>query len=169
VIVVRRPVLIAPFLALAFLLAAATAAGAAPRDLQVQQVNCGGVTVTASGMPPNQQLFLLVRNISNGAVVGGKPTPVSSNGAGAVHAHLAKNLRGIASVDVSIWTKKGETLSMAARDTARTGCAAASAGSGQLAMTGAATTAELAVGLLLLVVGAVAVWWSRYRPGHVRG
>jgi hypothetical protein len=164
VIVVRRPVLIAPLLALTFLLVSATAAGAAARDLRVQQATCSGVTVTATGMPANQQLFLLVRNLTNGAVVGGKPTAVHSNGAGSVSTHLAKNLSGISTVDVSIWTKKGETLTMAARDTARTGCASAS--SGTLAMTGSASTAELLVGVLLLVAGMIAVWVARYRPRH---
>jgi LPXTG-motif cell wall-anchored protein len=136
-----------------------------PKDLPVQDADCSGVTVTASGMPANQQLFLLVRNLANGAVVGGKPTPVKSDGAGTVRAHLAKNLSGVATVDVSIWTKEGETLTMSARDTARTGCAPASATSGTLALTGPAGTVELSLGVLLLV-GAAALWLSRRRPRH---
>jgi LPXTG-motif cell wall-anchored protein len=163
---VRRPVLIAPLLALAFLVAGAAAAGAAAKDLTVQKANCSGVTVTASGLPANEELFLLVRNLATGAVVGGKPTAVHSNGSGAVSAHLAKNLSGIGTVDVSIWTKQGETLTMAARDTATTGCASAS--SSGLPMTGAASTIELALAVLLLAGGAAAVFWSRYRPRHVR-
>jgi hypothetical protein len=87
---------------------------------------------------------------------------------GTVSANLAKNLKGVATVDVSIWTKKGETLTMAARDTARTGCAAA-ATKGSLALTGPASAGmEAGLGLLLLAAGAVAVWWARYRPRHAR-
>src|ERR671937_854213 len=124
-----------------FVLSGAVAAHAqsAPRDLVVQHASCTGVTVTASGMPANQQLFLLVRNLANGAVIGAPPTPVHSDGSGAVQATLTKNLKGVATVDVSIWTKKGETLTMSARDTAKTRCTAAS---GTLPLTGAATPAE---------------------------
>jgi hypothetical protein len=93
---------------------------------------------------------------------------VRTTASGTVSADLAKNLKGVATVDVSIWTKKGETLTMTARDTAQTGCAAA-ASKGSLARTGPATASlELGLGLLLLAVGALAVWWARYRPRHAR-
>jgi hypothetical protein len=166
---VRRPVLLVPLLALCLLLLGAGAAGAVPRDLQIRQADCAGVSVTAVGMPANQQLFLLVRNLANGAVVGKDPTPVQSNGSGTVSAHLVKDLKGIPTVDVSIWTKKGETLTMTARDTASTGCRPAGAVSGSLALTGSASSIELLVGVVLLAVGMVAVWWTRYRPRHARG
>ena len=164
----RRPVLLVPLLALCLLVFGAGAAGAVPKDLQIRQADCAGVSVTAVGMPANQQLFLLVRNLANGAVVGKDPTPVQSNGSGSVSAHLVKNLKGIPTVDVSIWTKNGETLTMTARDTAGTGCPAGAV-SGSLALTGSASSVELLVGVVLLAVGMVAVWWSRYRPRHVRG
>jgi hypothetical protein len=164
----RRTVLVAPVLTLALLACLAGPAAAVPRDLRVDSVTCSGVSVSGEGLPASEQLFLLVRDLANGAVIGGQPTPVRTTSSGTVRVHLAKDLKGVATVDVSIWTKKGETLTMAARDTAQTNCAAAAA-KGSLAATGPATGAlELGLGLLLLLAGAGAVWWSRYRPRHAR-
>lgn len=164
----RRSVLVAPVLTLALIICLAGPAAAVPKDLRINSATCSGVSVSGEGLPASEQLFLLVRNLADGAVVGGQPTPVKTTSSGTVSAHLAKNLKGVATVDVSIWTKKGETLTMAARDTARTNCAAA-ATKGSLAVTGAASgNLELGLGLLLLLAGAVAVWWSRYRPRHAR-
>ena len=164
----RRAVFVAPVLSLALAVPLAGPALAVPKDLKVASATCAGVTVHGEGLPAGEQLFLLVRNLATGAVVGGQPTPVRTTSSGTVRAHLAKNLKGVATVDVSIWTKKGETLTMAARDTARTGCAAA-ATKGSLALTGPASAAmESGLGLLLLAAGAVAVWWARYRPRHAR-
>jgi hypothetical protein len=164
----RRTILVAPVLALALVACLAAPAAAVPKDLRVNSATCSGVRVTGEGLPASEQLFLLVRNLANGAVVGGQPTPVMTTASGTVSANLAKNLKGVATVDVSIWTKKGETLTMAARDTAQTGCASAAA-KGSLALTGPASgSLELSLGLLLLVLGATVVWWSRYRPRHAR-
>ena len=164
----RRTVIVAPVLTLALIVCLAGPAAAVPKDLRVISATCSGVRVTGEGLPASEQLFLLVRNLANGAVVGGQPTPVMTTAAGTVSAKLAKSLKGVATVDVSIWTKKGETLTMAARDTAQTGCASAAA-KGSLAVTGPASGGlELRLGLLLLVFGAVVVWWSRYRPRHAR-
>jgi hypothetical protein len=164
----RRTILVAPVLGLALIACLAGPAVAVPKDLRINSATCAGVRVTGEGLPASEQLFLLVRNLANGAVVGGQPTPVMTTASGTVSANLAKNLKGVATVDVSIWTKKGETLTMAARDTARTGCASASS-KGSLALTGPASgSLELSIGLLLLVLGAAVVWWSRYRPRHAR-
>jgi hypothetical protein len=164
----RRSVLVAPVLTLALIVCLAGPAAAVPKDLRINSATCSGVSVSGEGLPASEQLFLLVRNLANGAVVGGQPTPVKTTASGTVSADLAKNLKGVATVDVSIWTKKGETLTMAARDTAQTNCAAA-ATKGSLALTGPASgNLELGLGLLLLLAGAVAVWWSRYRPRHAR-
>ena len=164
----RRAVFVAPVLTLALVACLAGPAAAVPKDLRVTSATCSGVRVSGEGLPASEQLFLLVRNLANGAVVGGQPTPVMTTASGTVSAHLAKSLKGVATVDVSIWTKKGETLTMAARDTARTGCASAAA-KGSLAVTGPASGGlELRLGLLLLVLGAAVVWWSRYRPRHAR-
>jgi hypothetical protein len=164
----RRTILVAPVLGLALVACIAGPAAAVPKDLRVNSATCSGVRVTGEGLPASEQLFLLVRNLANGAVVGGQPTPVMTTASGTVSANLAKNLKGVATVDVSIWTKKGETLTMAARDTAQTGCASAAA-KGSLALTGPASgSLELSLGLLLLVLGATVVWWSRYRPRHAR-
>jgi hypothetical protein len=164
----RRTILVAPVLGLALVACLAGPAVAVPKDLRINSATCSGVRVTGEGLPASEQLFLLVRNLANGAVVGGQPTPVMTTASGTVSANLAKNLKGVATVDVSIWTKKGETLTMAARDTAQTGCASAAA-KGSLALTGPASgSLELSLGLLLLVLGATVVWWSRYRPRHAR-
>jgi hypothetical protein len=164
----RRTILVAPVLGLALIACLAGPAVAVPKDLRINSATCAGVRVTGEGLPASEQLFLLVRNLANGAVVGGQPTPVMTTASGTVSANLAKNLKGVATVDVSIWTKKGETLTMAARDTARTGCASASS-KGSLALTGPASgSLELSIGVLLLVLGAAVVWWSRYRPRHAR-
>ena len=164
----RRTVFVAPVLALALVACLAGLAAAVPKDLRVNRATCSGVQVTGEGLPASERLFLLVRNLANGAVVGGQPTLVMTTSSGTVSVNLAKNLKGVATVDVSIWTKKGETLTMAARDTAQTGCASAGA-KGSLALTGPATgSLELSIGLLLLVLGATVVWWSRYRPRHAR-
>jgi hypothetical protein len=164
----RRTILVAPVLGLALVACLAGPAVAVPKDLRIDSATCSGVRVTGEGLPASEQLFLLVRNLANGAVVGGQPTPVMTTASGTVSANLAKNLKGVATVDVSIWTKKGETLTMAARDTAQTGCASAAA-KGSLALTGPASgSLELSLGLLLLVLGATVVWWSRYRPRHAR-
>jgi hypothetical protein len=164
----RRTVLVAPVLALALVACLAGPAAAVPKDLRVNRATCSGVQVTGEGLPAGEQLFLLVRNLATGAVIGGQPTPVMTTSSGTVSVNLAKNLKGVATVDVSIWTKTGETLTMAARDTAQTGCASAAA-KGSLAVTGPASGGlELSLGLLLLLAGAAVVWWSRYRPRHAR-
>jgi hypothetical protein len=161
----RRTILVASVLTLTVVCLAGPAA-AQPRDLEVSSATCAGVSVQGSGLPASEQLFLLVRDLASGAVVGGEPTPVQTSASGTVNTYLAKSLKGVATVDVSIWTKKGETLTMTARDTAQTGCAGAK---GSLALTGPATAhLELAVGLLLLVAGALTVRWTRYRPRHAR-
>ncbi|HEV8425445.1 MAG TPA: hypothetical protein VGS14_09700 [Actinomycetes bacterium] len=160
----RRTVLVAPVLTISLIVLLAGPAAAVPRDLRVSSATCNGVTVMGEGLPANEQLFLLVRNLATGAVVGGQPTPVQTTSDGTVSTRLPTSLKGVATVDVSIWTKKGETLTMAASDTVRTGCAAVK---GSLALTGpAAVQAELVVGLLLLVAGTGAMWWARYRPRH---
>jgi hypothetical protein len=164
----RRTLFVAPVLTLALVVCLAGPAAAVPKDLRITMASCAGVRVSGQGLPASEQLFLLVRNLANGAVVGGQPTPVMSSSSGTVSAHLAKSLKGVATVDVSIWTKRGETLTMAARDTARTGCAAAAA-KGSLAVTGpAAGVRDLGLGLLLLLAGAAVVFLGRYRPRHVR-
>jgi hypothetical protein len=164
----RRTIFVAPVLALALAVCLAGPAAAVPKDLRVNSATCSGVRVSGEGLPASEQLFLLVRNLANGAVIGGQPTPVMTTSSGTVNVNLAKNLKGVATVDVSVWTKRGETLTMAARDTATTGCASAAA-KGSLAVTGPASgSRELGLGLLLLVAGAAVVWWSRYRPRHAR-
>jgi hypothetical protein len=164
----RRTIVVAPVLTLLLMAWLAGPAAAQTKNLEVTSASCSGVSVKASGMPASEQLFLLVRNLATGAVIGGEPTPVQSTSSGTVQKQLDKNLSGVGTVDVSIWTKEGETLTMAAKDTAQTGCAASGA-AGSLALTGpAAAGVELVLAVLLLVVGAVAVWWARYRPRHAR-
>jgi len=63
-------------------------------------------------------------------------------------------------VDVSIWTKKGETLTMQAKDTAAANC-------GSLPLTGAGTVGwELALAVALLLTGATALWLGRRAPAR---
>lgn len=151
-----RTVVVACLLAVLACLTAAPAMAA--QRLEVRRVNCDGLTVVGQGLPANQQLFLLVRNLSTGGTVGGDPTPVRSDGNGVVRASLDKNLRGIRTVQVSIWTGKGDTLTMTAKDTAGTGCGSGS----NLAYTGPpAVAVELLLGLALLAAGAATLWWAR--------
>jgi hypothetical protein len=155
----RRPT--APLAAL--LLAALASAGpvaspalaAAPKDLQVSSATCAGVSVVVQGMPASQQLFLLVRNLANGKTLAG-PAPVHSDADGSVQSTLRVDLTGVRTVDVSIWTKQGTTLTMAAKDTAVTRC-------GSLPMTGAASSRAALLALALLCAGVLAVWASRSR------
>jgi LPXTG-motif cell wall-anchored protein len=138
------------------------AAAAAPKDLRVSSTNCGGVGVVAEGMPASSQLLLLARNLTDGKVLnmGGKPTAVESNASGMVNHYLHANLRSVHTVDVSIWTKKGETLTMQAKDTAVANC-------GPLPMTGSSTVQwQLLFGALLLLAGAAALWTSRRLPAR---
>ncbi len=135
--------------------AAGQALAAAPKDLQVSSATCGGVSVVVQGMPSSQQLFLLVRNVADGKTLKG-PAPVQSDAGGSVQSRLAVDLSAVRTVDVSIWTKKGETLTMAARDTAVTRC-------GPLPMTGAASSRDALLAVALLVIGALLVWRTRAR------
>jgi LPXTG-motif cell wall-anchored protein len=144
---------------------AAGPALAAPKDLRVSTATCGGVTVTGQGLPASTELYLLATNLSNGKVLNptGKPIPVTSTANGTVQAKLALKLNAVRTIDVSIWNKKGETLTMMAKDTAATNC-------GALPMTGSGTTTlALLAALALLSAGAGALWSTRQRPGHVPG
>ncbi|HEV8650256.1 MAG TPA: LPXTG cell wall anchor domain-containing protein [Actinomycetes bacterium] len=136
---------------------------AVPKDLRVSTATCGGVTVTGQGLPASTQLYLLATNLSNGKVLNptGKPIPVMSSSAGAVQAKIALQLNGVRTVDVSIWNKKGETLTMMAKDTAATSC-------GTLPLTGVAgtTTWALLAAVTLLLAGAGALWRARHHPRH---
>jgi hypothetical protein len=138
----------------------ATPALAAPKDLRVSTATCGGVTVVGQGLPASSQLFLLVRDLRTGKVLSpdGKPIPVRSTAGGAVQARLSLSLRAVRTVDVSIWNKNGETLTMMAKDTAVTNC-------GTLPLTGAGATArELVVAVALLLAGLGALWRARRPP-----
>jgi len=128
----------------------------AAKDLRVSMATCTGVTVVGEGLPKSSQVFLLVRNLANGATVGGKPTPVRSSADGTVRASVKLDLNGVRTVDVSIWTKSGETLQMAARDVANISC-------GKLPMTGAPAHGGMALPLagVLLALGAAALWGAR--------
>jgi hypothetical protein len=145
--------------------ASLTAAPAlAAKDLQVSTATCAGVTVVGEGLPPSSQLFLLVRNLATGATVGGKPTPVNTAADGTVQATLKLDLNGVRTVDVSIWTKSGNTLQMAARDVANTSC-------GKLPMTGAPIGGGIALALaaVLLAAGAAMLLGARrLRGGSLR-
>ena len=85
----------------------------AAKDLQVSTATCSGVTVVGEGLPKSSQVFLLVRNLANGKTVGGKPTPLTTKADGTVQASVRLDLNGVRTVDVSVWTKNGETLQMA--------------------------------------------------------
>jgi hypothetical protein len=128
----------------------------AAKDLQVSMATCAGVTVVGEGLPKSSQVLLLVRNLANGKTIGGKPTPVTSSADGAVQANVKLDLNGVRTVDVSVWTKSGETLQMAARDVANTSC-------GKLPMTGAPAGGGMALPLagILLGLGAAALWGAR--------
>jgi hypothetical protein len=131
----------------------APAAVAAPKGLDVTSVSCGGVTVSATGMPKSQRLFLLVTDLATGKALGGGPSPVRSDANGEVHASRSLSLRGVRTVDVSLWTKKGETLTMTVQERSATNCA----GTTSLPRTGASPAPLLAAGLGLLLAGALAV------------
>ncbi len=152
-------VLLAAVLGVTFL--AAAPAWAAPKDLRVTSATCNGVAVSAEGLPSNQQLFLLVTNLSTGKAMGGGPTPVRTDANGQVHTQRSLSLDGVQTVDVSIWTKQGETLTMAARDKSATNCDA-------LPMTGLSTRPVVLLGGLLLATGAFALLIARIRraPTH---
>jgi hypothetical protein len=128
----------------------------AAKDLQVSTATCSGVTVVGEGLPKSTQVFLLVRNLANGKTVSGKPTPVTSKADGTLQASVRLDLNGVRTVDVSVWTKSGETLQMAARDVANTNC-------GDLPMTGAPAHAglELPLAVALLVLGGAGLWGAR--------
>jgi LPXTG-motif cell wall-anchored protein len=148
----RFTVLLAAALGVTWL--AAGPAAAVPADLRVTSATCQGVSVSAQGLPADQQLFLLVTDVSTGKALGGGPSPVHSTAAGEVHAQRKLSLNGVQTVDVSIWTKKGETLTMAAREKSTTNCAG-------LPMTGAASAPILVLGAVLLAAGAVLLWRTR--------
>ena len=148
----RFTVLLAAVLGVTWL--AAAPATAAPTDLRVDSATCNGVSVSAQGLPANQQLFLLVTDVSTGKALGGGPSPVRSDANGEVHTHRSVALNGVQTVDVSIWTKNGETLTMAARDKSTTNCAS-------LPRTGSSSGPILLVGALLLGAGAILVWRTR--------
>jgi len=135
---------------------------AVPKDLRVSTATCGGVTVTGQGLPASTQLYLLATNLSNGKVLNptGKPIPVMSSSTGTVQAKIALRLNAVRTVDVSIWNKKGETLTMMAKDTAATDC-------GTLPLTGAGTTTwALLAAVTLLLAGATTLWRARHQPRH---
>jgi hypothetical protein len=134
-------------------LALAQPAFAAGKNLDVTSVTCAGVTVSATGMPKNQQLFLLVTDLATGKALGGGPSPVRSDANGEVHASRSLSLRGVRTVDVSLWTKKGETLTMTVQQRSATNCGGASS----LPRTGASPAPLLAAGLGLVLAGAIGV------------
>lgn len=160
----RRTVTTATGLAVWLVLGLALpATAAAPKDLRVSSTNCGGVGVVAEGMPASSQLLLLARNLTDGKVLntGGKPTPVNSNASGVVQHYLRANLHSVRTVDVSIWTKKGETLTMQAKDTATANC-------GALPMTGSPIAVwQFLLAAVLLLAGAAALWFGRRAPARV--
>jgi hypothetical protein len=159
--VMRRTVTTITVLAVGLVLGLALpAAAAAPKDLQVSSTNCGGVAVVAEGMPASSDLLLLARDLASGKVLNtsGKPMGVRSDASGTVSSFMHANLRNVRTVDVSIWTKKGETLTMQAKDTATANC-------GSLPLTGTDTFGwELALAVALLLVGGTAVWLGRRVP-----
>jgi LPXTG-motif cell wall-anchored protein len=143
-------------------LTAAPAMADAQTDLRVTRANCVGVSVSATGLPASQQLFLLVTDVSTGKALGGGPSPVRTTAAGEVHTQRSVTLSGVRTVDVSIWTKKGETLTMAARDKSSTNCGSASeAASANLPRTGASPVPGLLVAGVLLAGGLLLIWRTR--------
>jgi LPXTG-motif cell wall-anchored protein len=143
-------------------LAAAPAMADAQTDLRVTRANCVGVSVSATGLPASQQLFLLVTDVSTGKALGGGPSPVRTTANGEVQTQRSVKLSGVRTVDVSIWTKKGETLTMAARDKSSTNCGSATeAASANLPRTGASPAPGLLVGGVLLAGGLLLVWRTR--------
>ncbi|HEX9343142.1 MAG TPA: LPXTG cell wall anchor domain-containing protein [Actinomycetota bacterium] len=155
---IRRPAVLAAAL-LSALTIAGPAAGQAlastPRDLRVSSATCGGVSVVVQGMPASQQLFLLVRNVADGKTLDG-PAPVHSDSDGSVQSSLRVDLSAVRTVDVSIWTKQGATLTMAAKDTAVTSC-------GHLPMTGDSSSRDALLAVALVAIGALVVWSTRSR------
>jgi LPXTG-motif cell wall-anchored protein len=152
---IRPSLLVVSAVGLSVLLA--SPALAVPKNLEVTSVTCGGVTVSAMGMPKNQQLFLLVTDLATGKALGGGPSPVRSDANGEVHARRSLSLSGVRTVDVSLWTKKGETLTMTAQERSSTNCG----GGAALPRTGSSPIPLLAAGLALLLAGALAVWRAR--------
>jgi len=156
---IRRPSVLLAAVLLSALASAGPAAGQAlastPRDLRVSSATCGGVSVVVQGMPASQQLFLLVRNLTNGKTLAG-PAPVHSDSDGSVQSSLRVDLSAVRTVDVSIWTKQGTTLTMAAKDTAVPSC-------GHLPMTGASSSRDALLAVALVAIGALVVWATRSR------
>ena len=159
----RRIVISSAVLAAVLALGLAAPAAAVPKDIHVTTASCSGVTVVAQGMPASRQLYLLATNLSNGKVLNptGKPIPVKSSAGGNVQAKLALPLNSVRTVDVSIWNKNGETLTMMAKDRAATSC-------GVLPLTGSgpASAWTLLAALALVAAGACALWRARRIPGH---
>jgi LPXTG-motif cell wall-anchored protein len=144
-------------LALGVVLTFALPAAAAPKDLRVSTTSCGSVAAVAEGMPASSDLLLLVRDLADGKVLNtsGKPMAVKSDASGMVSSVVHANLQSVRTVDVSIWTKQGETLTMQAKDTAAANC-------GSLPMTGSDGIGwELAFAVGLLLVGGTALWLGR--------
>jgi LPXTG-motif cell wall-anchored protein len=144
-------------LALGLMLAFALPAAAAPKDLRISSTSCGSVAVVAEGMPASSDLLLLARDLASGKVVNtsGKPMAVKSDSNGMVTSVVHANLRSVRTVNVSIWTKQGETLTMQAKDTAATNC-------GALPMTGSDHVGwELAFAVGLLLAGGTVLWLGR--------
>jgi hypothetical protein len=147
-------------LAIGLVLTFALPAAAAPKDLRVSSTTCGSVAVVAEGMPASSELLLLARDLANGKVLNtsGKPMAVKSDSGGMVSSVVHANLRSVRTVDVSIWTKKGETLTMQAKDTATANC-------GSLPMTGSDGIGwKLAFAVGLLLAGGTALWLGRREP-----
>jgi hypothetical protein len=154
----------AAVLTMAMLAPGANAAFAASNELQVQPANCSGVTVVGHGWPASKRFFLVARNPSTGRTLGGKPTPIKTSPSGTIEVHLNRNLRGMSTIDVSIWTKQANTLAMTARDRVNTGCGR----SERLPMTGSARSIPaLLLALLMVVSGTALVLWSHPRAPTV--
>jgi hypothetical protein len=153
----RRTATTTTMLAVGLILTFALPAAAAPKDLRVSSTSCGSVAVVAEGMPASSDLLLLARDLADGKVLNtsGKPMGVKSDASGMVSSVVHANLRSVRTVDVSIWTKKGETLTMQAKDTAAANC-------GALPMTGSDGIGwKLAFAVGLLLVGGTALLLGR--------